>query len=78
MLASTKHKASSMSPSEAQLALPIYASREAVLKAVKENQIVVVEAPTGSGKTTQLPQASWTVQPGLPSATGFKTGRVEY
>ena len=46
-----------MSPSAAQLALPIYTSREAVLDAVKENQIVVVEAPTGSGKTTQLPQA---------------------
>ncbi|KAK9832232.1 hypothetical protein WJX74_003796 [Apatococcus lobatus] len=45
-----------MAPSAAQLALPIYASREAVLQAVRENQIVVVEAPTGSGKTTQLPQ----------------------
>ena len=45
-----------MGPAEAQLALPIYSSRADIIKAVSQNQIVVVEAPTGSGKTTQLPQ----------------------
>ncbi|KAK9868473.1 hypothetical protein WJX84_008357 [Apatococcus fuscideae] len=45
-----------MPPGAGQLALPIYASHDAIIKAVRHHQIVVVEAPTGSGKTTQLPQ----------------------
>ena len=35
--------------------LPVYAQRERILKALGENQVIVVESPTGSGKTTQLP-----------------------
>lgn len=35
--------------------LPVYAQRERILKALDENQVIVVESPTGSGKTTQLP-----------------------
>ncbi|MDR1932760.1 MAG: ATP-dependent RNA helicase [Spirochaetales bacterium] len=37
------------------LKLPVYAQRERILKALGENQVIVVESPTGSGKTTQLP-----------------------
>jgi len=35
--------------------LPVYEQKEKIIKAIKENQVIVVESPTGSGKTTQLP-----------------------
>ncbi|MDR2176883.1 MAG: ATP-dependent RNA helicase [Treponema sp.] len=35
--------------------LPIYRHKDLVLKALETSQAVVVESPTGSGKTTQLP-----------------------
>jgi HrpA-like RNA helicase len=35
--------------------LPVYKHKELILKALETNQVVVVESPTGSGKTTQLP-----------------------
>ncbi len=36
--------------------LPVYQHREEILEALKNNQVIVVESPTGTGKTTQLPQ----------------------
>jgi ATP-dependent helicase HrpA len=36
--------------------LPIYQHKEKILHALAENPVVVVESPTGSGKTTQIPQ----------------------
>lgn len=36
--------------------LPAYKERDVLLKAVSENQILVVSGETGCGKTTQLPQ----------------------
>ncbi len=36
--------------------LPVYRHREEILKALRDNQVIVVESPTGTGKTTQLPQ----------------------
>lgn len=36
--------------------LPVYVQKESIINAVKENQVIVIEAPTGSGKTTQIPQ----------------------
>ncbi|KAF7326697.1 Pre-mRNA-splicing factor ATP-dependent RNA helicase-like protein cdc28 [Mycena venus] len=36
--------------------LPIYACRDALLDAIRDHQILIVVAQTGSGKTTQLPQ----------------------
>src|SRR5258707_7449357 len=36
--------------------LPITARREAILQALKENQVLIVAGDTGSGKSTQLPQ----------------------
>ena len=36
--------------------LPITAHRDATLKAIRENQVVIVAGETGSGKTTQLPK----------------------
>lgn len=35
--------------------LPVYMHRKDILKALEHNQVVVVESPTGSGKTTQIP-----------------------
>jgi len=35
--------------------LPIYQQKTKILEALRENQVIVVESPTGSGKTTQLP-----------------------
>ncbi|MDR2767535.1 MAG: ATP-dependent RNA helicase [Treponema sp.] len=37
------------------LDLPVYQHKDLILNALKSNQAVVVESPTGSGKTTQLP-----------------------
>ncbi|MDR1636523.1 MAG: ATP-dependent RNA helicase [Treponema sp.] len=37
------------------LDLPVYRHKDLILEALASNQAVVVESPTGSGKTTQLP-----------------------
>ena len=37
------------------LDLPVYKHKDLILAALENNQAVVVESPTGSGKTTQLP-----------------------
>lgn len=36
--------------------LAIYKHKNEIIEAVKDNSVVVIEAPTGSGKTTQIPQ----------------------
>ena len=36
--------------------LPVYQYRKSILKTLEENSVVVIESPTGSGKTTQLPR----------------------
>jgi len=41
---------------ETRKSLPIYQFRDDILAAVKEHQVLIVVAETGSGKTTQLPQ----------------------
>ena len=35
--------------------LPVYEQKSRILDALKGNQVIVVESPTGSGKTTQIP-----------------------
>ncbi len=35
--------------------LPVYKQKTKILNALEKNQVIVVESPTGSGKTTQLP-----------------------
>ena len=37
------------------LDLPVYRNQQIILSALENNQALVVESPTGSGKTTQLP-----------------------
>jgi len=36
--------------------LPVYLQKQRILKALEDHQVIVVESPTGSGKTTQIPQ----------------------
>ncbi|MBQ9205930.1 MAG: ATP-dependent RNA helicase [Treponema sp.] len=35
--------------------LPVYEQKEKILACLRENQVIVVQSPTGSGKTTQIP-----------------------
>lgn len=49
-------KRTNLSMKEQRESLPVYAFRDQVIKAVHENQILVVVGETGSGKTTQLTQ----------------------
>ncbi|KAJ7712441.1 pre-mRNA splicing factor [Mycena metata] len=41
---------------ETRKSLPIYTYKEGLIEAIKEHQVLIVVAETGSGKTTQLPQ----------------------
>ena len=50
--------------------LPVYQFKDELIQCVKENQIIVVEGETGSGKTTQIPQ--FLLEAGL-SKQGKKT-----
>ncbi|KAK3306704.1 ATP-dependent RNA helicase DHX8 [Chaetomium strumarium] len=45
-----------MTIKEQRESLPVFAFREQLIQAVKENQILIVVGETGSGKTTQLTQ----------------------
>ncbi|MGL1890162.1 MAG: ATP-dependent RNA helicase [Spirochaetaceae bacterium] len=40
-----------MNPKE----LPVYKEKQRILDALEHNQVIIVESPTGSGKTTQIP-----------------------
>jgi len=35
--------------------LPVYSQRQRILESLSRHQVIVVESPTGSGKTTQIP-----------------------
>ncbi|XP_045598629.1 pre-mRNA-splicing factor ATP-dependent RNA helicase DHX16 [Procambarus clarkii] len=45
-----------LSIDEVRKSLPVFPFREALLDAIKEHQILIIEGETGSGKTTQIPQ----------------------
>lgn len=49
-------KRTSMSIKQQRETLPVYKFRDQLLKAVRENQLMIVVGDTGSGKTTQLTQ----------------------
>lgn len=49
-------KRTNLSIKEQRESLPVYAFRSQLIKAVHENQILIVVGETGSGKTTQLTQ----------------------
>jgi dGTPase len=35
--------------------LPVYEQKQRILDSLNDNQVIVVQSPTGSGKTTQIP-----------------------
>ncbi len=35
--------------------LPVYAQKQRILDSLEQNQVIIVQSPTGSGKTTQIP-----------------------
>ncbi|KLU92471.1 hypothetical protein MAPG_11416 [Magnaporthiopsis poae ATCC 64411] len=49
-------KRTNMTIKQQRESLPVYAFRDQLIKAVRENQIMIVVGETGSGKTTQLTQ----------------------
>ncbi|KAL2169081.1 hypothetical protein VTG60DRAFT_6503 [Thermothelomyces hinnuleus] len=49
-------KRTNMTIKEQRESLPVFAFREQLIQAVKDNQILIVVGETGSGKTTQLTQ----------------------
>lgn len=49
-------KRSDMTIKEQRESLPVFAFREQLINAVRENQVLIVVGETGSGKTTQLTQ----------------------
>lgn len=51
-----RHRLSKNEYTEQRKSLPIYQYREDLLKALKENKILIVIGETGSGKTTQMTQ----------------------
>ena len=54
--ATTYGKITSLSMKEQRESLPIYKLRETIVRAVDENQVLIVVGDTGSGKTTQMTQ----------------------
>jgi HrpA-like RNA helicase len=38
------------------LSLPIYAAESDIVRALTDHRVLVLQGPTGSGKTTQLPK----------------------
>ena len=36
--------------------LPVYQHKDVIIDALRQHQVIVVESPTGSGKTTQIPK----------------------
>ncbi|MDR1787186.1 MAG: ATP-dependent RNA helicase, partial [Treponema sp.] len=57
------------------LDLPVYRHKDLILKALETNQAVVVESPTGSGKTTQLPVILYHAGYGAHGAIGVTQPR---
>lgn len=62
-------KKTQLSLIEQRQSLPIYAFKEQLVKAVKDNQILIVIGETGSGKTTQITQY-------LAEAGFISTGKI--
>lgn len=52
----SEHQKKKMTIAEVRRSLPVYPFREALLDAIAEHQVLIIEGETGSGKSTQLPQ----------------------
>ena len=58
-----------------QPTLPIYAHADELLQTIRDHRVVIVEGPTGSGKTTQLPRMLLREGIGSPSLIGVTQPR---
>jgi len=58
--------------------LPVYEFKDELIKNVRENQVIIIEGETGSGKTTQIPQFLLRVlaQPGKQAIACTQPRRV--
>ncbi|UYV81413.1 DHX16 [Cordylochernes scorpioides] len=52
----SEYEQKKQSIAECRRSLPIFPFREALLEAIEQHQILIIEGETGSGKTTQIPQ----------------------
>ncbi len=52
----TEYEKKRMSIRETKESLPVFPFKKALLEAIEEHQVLIVEGETGSGKTTQIPQ----------------------
>lgn len=55
--------------------LPVYEKREDIIRAIGENQVVIIAGETGSGKTTQLPLLSLESGRGMSGAIAITQPR---
>ncbi len=56
--------------------LPVAAHRDAIIKAIRGHQVIIVCGETGSGKTTQLPKLAWLAREGQSQAQGRHPRRI--
>ncbi|MGM0578563.1 MAG: helicase-related protein [Myxococcota bacterium] len=56
-------------------ALPIYQYEDEIVRTIRDHRVVVVEGPTGSGKTTQLPRMLLRAGIGAPDILGVTQPR---
>ncbi|MGL9759894.1 MAG: ATP-dependent RNA helicase HrpA [Symbiopectobacterium sp.] len=56
-------------------ALPVSQKRDEILRAVRDNQVVIVAGETGSGKTTQLPKICLELERGVRGMIGHTQPR---
>merc|ERR1719410_3171466 len=52
----SEHEKKRKTMKEVKESLPVFPFREALIEAVREHQVLIIEGETGSGKTTQIPQ----------------------
>lgn len=55
--------------------LPVVARREEIIRAIQDNQVVIICGETGSGKTTQLPKICLELQRGISGIIGHTQPR---
>ncbi|CCD27362.1 DEAH-box RNA-dependent ATPase PRP2 NDAI_0K01710 [Naumovozyma dairenensis CBS 421] len=61
-----------LSIQETRKLLPVYQYREPLLKAIRDNQVLIIVGETGSGKTTQLPQ--YLIEDGYTAGGKYQIG----
>ncbi len=70
-----EHRANTVPKPKFDQDLPIVHKRDEIMKAIAENQVVIVCGETGSGKTTQIPQMCLTLGRGIAGFIGHTQPR---